>query len=1116
MDMTTCPHCGVSNAATQHFCGACGTSLMERCPACQAPHPSGFRFCGNCGVLLQALQPTGTPAPAEPPEERRWATVVFADLCGFTGLSERMDPEDVRSLIDRCLQDMGRIVEDLGGFVSRLAGDELLAVFGAPVALGDDPERAVRAALEMERCVSGGTGDRQGMLLRVGVNTGEMVFGPVGPDSRREVTVYSDEVNVGKRLQEAAPPGGVLVGEGTWQATRWRVRYEEVGPILVKGKASPIRAWRALAPVADPAEHPFSSQAMVGRDQETGVLISIWERVVKERQAHQVTVLGPAGIGKTRLEGEFSRLVMAQGARVLRGRSLPYGEQTGYGAFALQVKDLAEILETDPAPGARSKLVDVLATLFPEEPANDLAAQLARLVGVGEETPTADRQSLFFLARRLVEAVARDKPAVFVFEDLHWADPSLLDLLEYLAGRVRDAPVLLLALARPELLDSRPAWGGGLLASVTLPLQALSADESKVLAGQLLGSGTPHATVERLAETAGGNPLFLEELAASLNDTGMAADDLPTSVRATIAARIDALHPEARTALLNASVIGKLFWLGALERLTPGSGQEEILSLLETRDFVRRQSTSRFQGDQEYVFKHMLIRDVAYSILPRGARRHRHRQVAGFLEGKAGDRLAESASLLAHHWHEAGDDERTLRYLLLAADHARRGWAKSEAVDLYTQALALASDPATGRRILLDRVEALSEGGDYEVVIRELDPLLPELTGRDELEATLRRAEAAYWLLDGEGARRFASRAVELASDLGAEDLRGPALAMLSQGTTHDGSVPQALVIAEEAFQAWLPGERPRDFANHSAMTGMLCYWTGQCDRAVELCRRGYALGMELRAIEEVVLGGGNLGMALVGLGHHEEALQVLERVVAQGRELEILPRWTARALNMWSGALRELFALGEARARNEEAIEFGKASGFLLAALQGRADLLFADLLEGEPGRADRAWPGLWREAEMLEGWHEWLVQGRLAYARAEIDLALGRPEEAAAAATDALVRASSVGRLKYEAAARTVLGAALLKLKREAEGVAELRAALAEAERLGHPPSTWRAAGRLAQALAVTGDDEGAGCAHARAMAVIDAFAAGLTEDRQARFLAAPQVSDVLALGR
>jgi hypothetical protein len=236
---------------------------------------------------------------------------------------------------------------------------------------------------------------------------------------------------------------------------------------------------------------------------------------------------------------------------------------------------------------------------------------------------------------------------------------------------------------------------------------------------------------------------------------------------------------------------------------------------------------------------------------------------------------------------------------------------------------------------------------------------------------------------------------------------------------------------------------------------------------------------------------------------------------VAQGRELEILPRWTARALNMWSGALRELFALGEARARNEEAIEFGKASGFLLAALQGHADLLFADLLEGEPGRADQAWPGLWREAELLEGWHEWLVQGRLAYARAEIDLALGRPEEAAAAATDALVRASSVGRVKYEVAARTVLGAALLKLKRETEGVAELRAALAEAERLAHPPSTWQAAGRLAKALAATGDDQGAGRAYARATAVIDAFAADLTEDRQARFLAAPQVSDVLALG-
>jgi class 3 adenylate cyclase/tetratricopeptide (TPR) repeat protein len=1062
------------------------------------------------------VPPAIAPPPTEPAEERRWATVVFADVCGFTGLSERMDPEDVRTLIDGCLRDMGRIVEDLGGFVSRLAGDELLAVFGAPVALGDDPERAVRAALEMECCVSAGTADRQGLSLRVGVNTGEMVFGPVGPDSRRELTVYGDEVNVGKRLQEAAPPGGVLVGEGTWQATRWSIHYAEVGPILVKGKASPVGTWRALSPAAEPVEHPLSVHPMVGRDQEVGVLSSIWDRVVKEGQGYLVTVLGPAGIGKTRLEREFSLLVMDQGGRVLRGRSLPYGEQTGYGAFALQVKGLGGILETDRAPAVRAKLERFLAPLFPGEWANDLASQLALFVGVGEETPTADRQSLFFLARRLVEAVARDRPTVFVFEDLHWADPSLLDLLDYLAGRVRDAPVLFLTLARPELLDTRPNWGGGLPASATLPLEALSADASRNLALRLLPDDAPPVTVERLADTAGGNPLFLEELAASLTETGLTASELPTSVRGTIAARIDALPPDARSALLNASVIGKLFWVGALERLAPGGGQEKILALLEARDFVRRQPVSRLEGDQEYAFKHMLIREVAYSVLPRAARRERHGQVARFLEERAGDRLTESASLLAHHWRQAGDDARTLQYLVMAGDHARRGWAKSEAVDLYAEALELAPDPTTRRQILIQRVEALSEGGDYEAVIHELDELLPELTGRDELEAMLKRAEAAYWLLDGEGTRRFARRAVELADNLGADDLRGPALAMLSQGTTHDGSVPQALVIAEQAFVAWLPGEQPRDFANHSAMTGMLCYWTGQCERAVELCRRGYELGMELRAIEEVLLGGGNLGMALMGLGRHEEALRVLERVVAQGRELEIVPRWTARALNMWSGALRELFALDEARARNEEAIEFGKASGFLLAALQGRTDLLFTDLLEGEPGRADRIWPGLWREAGKLEGWHEWLIQGRLAYARAEIDLARGKPEEAAASASDALAQARRVGRLKYEVTARTVLGAALLELKRGAESVGELRAALAGAERLAHPPTTWRAAGRLAAALTATGDDEGAEHAYARLTATIDAFVADLTEERRARFLAAPQVSHALALGR
>lgn len=1115
--MTTCPHCGVENVATQRFCGSCGASLMLTCPGCQETNPLGFRFCGCCGATLLTDISSAPPAPHEAVEERRWATVVFADLCGFTALSERMDPEDVHVLVGGCLREMGRVVEDLDGYVARLVGDELLAVFGAPVARGDDAERAVRAALEIQRRISGGGAD-PGLSLRVGVNTGEMVFGAVGPDTRRDVTVYGDVVNVGKRLEEEALPGGVLVGEETWRATRGSIAYEEVGPILVKGKVAPVGAWRAKAPLTAPGQRQLSDQPIVGRDPEIELLSTIWDRVVAEREGHLVTVLGPPGIGKTRVEREFSVLITNRGGRVLRGRSLPYGERTGYGALALQLKDLAGILDTDSVPAVRGKLDSALGPLFPGEQADELASQLALLIGIGEESATADRQSLFFLVRRVIEALSRDRPTLVVFEDLHWADPSLLDLLEYLAGRISEAPVMFLALARPELLDVRPTWAGGLAASTTLPLKALSADASRSLAERLLPHDAAPATIERLTETAGGNPLFLEELAASLIETGLQPSDLPTSVKAIIAARIDALPSHARSTLLNASVFGKIFWAGPLERLGTGGELEHVLENLEGRDFIRRHPTSRLEGDREYLFKHMLIREVAYSILPKAARRERHAEVARFLEEAAGDRLAEAASLLAHHWREAGDDEQTLRFLVMAAEHASRTWAKSEAVSLYTEALELVAEEDGDRRrsLLLRRGITLLESGKFPAAASELDALLPDLQGDEEMEALLGRARLGYWLSDPEAAESSARRATELAEALNDDRLRSRAQAAMSLAVSLDGQTAEAVALGEQAVDSWQPGSDAAELAIHLGFLGAFEYWVGRYERAAELSQRGYDLGMEVHEIQGMMLSGGDLGMALTGLGRHEEALQVLQRVITQGRELELIPTFTSRTMNMRAGTLRELLDLEAARRLNEEAIELAGRAGFSYGEVQGKIDLLVTDLVEGHVGRAEKAWPGLWQETLATKGLHQWLMAGRLATARAEIALAAGRAEVAAEAAREAIAFADRHGRLKYQVASRLTLGCALLEMRRAIDGTAELRRALAGAERLGHPPSTWRVAASLATALAATGDDEGAQAAHAQLTTAVDGFATSLSEQRRARFLAAPQLTEALAMGR
>ncbi len=529
-----CAACGHENARGQRFCGACGTALAHTCPSCGESNPPQFRFCGNCGVALGEAHEAEEQAPAQ---ERRWATVMFADLSGFTHLSSDMDPEDIRTFVDQCMVGMGRVVEGFQGSVSRVIGDALMALFGAPVAHDDDAERAVRAALELQRYVRENPEEVHGLSLRVGVNTGEMMYASVGPD--RSFTVMGDAVNTAARLQTAAPRGGVLVGEETYRATRLAIRYEPAEQLWVKGKDAPILAARAAEPVIAPGERPVSAAPMVGRRAEVALLTSLWERVVSEKVPHLLTVVGAPGIGKSRLSHEFAAYVAERGGRTLQGRSLPYGESTGFGAFGRQLGALAGIFETDSAPVAREKLGRSIASMLPADLAAEVASRLAVMVGLGTETGVPDRGVLFSSARRFVEALAAEAPIALIFEDVHWADPSALDLVEFLAGRVRNAPILFLVLTRPELLDRRPEWGTRLPASVRLDLEALSEHDGHELVRRLLPGIKEGDVVDRLVETAGGNPLFVEELAASVLEraTELAAASVPTTVKGIIADR---------------------------------------------------------------------------------------------------------------------------------------------------------------------------------------------------------------------------------------------------------------------------------------------------------------------------------------------------------------------------------------------------------------------------------------------------------------------------------------------------------------------------------------------------------------------------------------------------
>jgi predicted ATPase len=436
---------------------------------------------------------------------------------------------------------------------------------------------------------------------------------------------------------------------------------------------------------------------------ELAVLERTWQRVVAERRPQLVTLFGPAGIGKTRLATEFGQLAQAGGARVIKGRSLPYGEVIPYGAFVTQVKQVARIYDTDGAEAACKKLDQAVAELLDDE-ASEASAHIAMLIGVGREGGVGDRQTLFFSARRLVEALANDRPTVLVFEDIHWADAGMLDLLEVLASRVRDVPLLLLALARPDLLERRQSWGGGLPGFTALPVEPLSEEDAKELAAQvLLQMQKPGEQSGEIGLVGEGNPLFIEELAAAVAEHAKAtAAELPTTIRAIVSARLDALPPGERAVLLDAAVVGKVFWTGALQRMSSGElDLAELLDSLEGRDLIRREPVSRLRGDQQFSFKHDLIRDAAYATLPRQQRRKRHAEVAAFLEETTPE-IPAAASALAQHWREAGENRRAADYLVVAGDQAGRGWAKEEAVGFYQQALDLIGeeDPELRRKVL--------------------------------------------------------------------------------------------------------------------------------------------------------------------------------------------------------------------------------------------------------------------------------------------------------------------------------------------------------------------------------------------------------------------------------
>ncbi len=1111
----TCPACSAPNDADQRFCTSCGGSLVQACAVCGTVNAPTSRFCGACGSPIDA---PSTEPPPDLAEERKIVSVLFADLAGFTAHSDGADPEDVKARLRPYFARARDEIESLGGTVEKLIGDAVVGLFGAPTSREDDAVRAVQAAWHITGAIDALNSEDPALELavRIAVDTGEVVVDVDSHVERGETIATGDVMNTASRLQAEAPVGSVVVGERAYRASAQAFEYEPMDPVSVKGKAAPIAIWRVVRPRSQQDQAPLAP--LIGRSRELELLGTVWDKVRADRRTHLVTVIGPPGIGKSRLVRELQPRLAREGL-FLKGRCRPYGETTGYGAFGQQVSQLAGIFETDPTNVAVGKLRECVASLLPGDEAKEVGAHLAILLGLSKEG-APDKQLLYFSVRRFVEAVADAQPTAFVFEDIHWAEPALLELLESLVVRLTDVPAYVITLARPDLFDTHPTWGGGLARYTAVHLEPLADDDAHELAAELLGgSDASSGYADRVVNASGGNPLFLEELAASVAErTADLVAELPTTVQAIISARLDALPRRHRQVLQGAAVIGRIFWRGPLAALLVDDADlDATLDDLERRDFIRRQSGSSVPEDREYIFKHVLTREVAYGTLPRAARRERHRAVAAFIERASGDRVRESASILAHHYREAGDDVKTATYLMMAADVASRAWAKQQAITLLGEAIDVTERLGDRELLLAARLaqaSTLIDAARFTDAVEGLDWLIGEAEGRDLALAYLGRARAAFWVADAERVVQHGTAAANLAEQLDDREIHGRALAARSEAEAMGGNLPAAFATWERAEATWPAEHRDASYARFLATRSLMSYWAGDYETCRSMAVEAYERGTEASNLEAAVTSACNVGLALAGLSRHEEGISWLDRAIALGREWEERSfRFTARGMNMRAGALREIGDLAAARAQSEEGLALAEESGFAPAAISARLDLLYADLMDGEAGAAERMISDLAGSIEGAKGFHQFLWSIRLLVARAEGARLAGRNEDAISFARAALTDAARFERRKYACIVRVPLGRALLATGRADEAADVLTRAVLEAERLGHAPSRWPALSALAEAKAALGDDEAAANAHAAAARTVEEFADGLSEARATALRARPEVVTLLA---
>jgi class 3 adenylate cyclase/tetratricopeptide (TPR) repeat protein len=927
----TCASCGAENRTGRKFCAECGSALSQACPSCGAANEPGEKFCGECGAALAVQPRRAEAATTQPAAERRLVSVLFADLVGHTTLSEGRDAEDVRELLSRYFDTARTVIERYGGTVEKFIGDAVMAVWGTPIAQEDDAERAVRAALDLVAAVPQ---INPALEARVGVLTGEAAV-TIGAEGQGMVA--GDLVNTASRIQSAAEPGTMLVGETTKRAAEAAIVFEDAGTHTLKGKAEPIQLWQAVRVIAlrggsvrsAGLEPPF-----VGRDRELRLVKELFHASAEDRRAHLVSVVGIGGIGKSRLAWEFEKYIDGLAGDIWwhSGRCLAYGDGVAFWALAEMIRGRARIVEDEEATSARAKLQAAIEKhLTDPQERRFVEPRLAHLLGL-EEGAAGDQENLFAAARMFFERLAETGPAVLLFEDIHWADSALLDFIEYLIEWSRDVPLFVLTHARPELSDRRPTWGSGKRNFTSIFLEPLSTEAMETL---LTGPvpGLSEELRERILERAEGVPFYAVETVRMLLDRGILVREgnayrlageietleVPETLQALIAARLDGLSTEERRAVQQAAVLGRTFTLRGLTAVS-GLGErelEQILASLVRKEIVSLSADPLSPERGQYGFLQDLVKKVAYDTLSRKERKTLHLAAAAYLVS-LGDEDEIVEVLAAHYvdaYKAAPDDadadeirDRAREMLVRAAERAASLAANAEAQAHFEAAADLSEDPLLQAE-LLERAGAIARGA-----------------GRADEAKT--RFERAIAIFERHGQTHAAARVS----------------ARLGEVMWDTGRAEEAVELMDRAFQVVSQEEPDADLASLAHALGRVLYFTGEIEQAVERIEVALDIAESLWLPEVLSQALNTKSLTLLARGRPQECVALLEYALKIALENDI-PSASLRAYFNLAELSLQYDRFEEAREYVDRALVMARnvGSGFWERRLLGQAYPLYA-----------------------------------------------------------------------------------------------------------------------------------------------------------------------------